>query len=53
VEKKKQFTLLFPTWKQLVGVDDTEEEHKENECSLHLSVGVYFGPQHLYRFPHL
>jgi len=47
------FTLQFPTWKQLVGVDEMEVEHKVNEYSLHPSAGVYFGPQHLHQFPHL
>lgn len=50
---KKEFTLQFPTWKQPVGVDEMEVEHKVNEYSLHLFASVYFGPQHLHQFPHL
>lgn len=39
-----QYNLEFPTWKQLVGVDDMGEQHKENEYNLHQSASVYFGP---------
>ena len=53
MQEGKEFTLQFPTWKQLAGVDETEVEHKVNEYSLHLSAGVYFGPQHLHQLPHL
>lgn len=53
MQEEREFTLQFPTWKQLAGVDEMEVEHKVNEYSLHLFAAVYFGPQHLHQFPHL
>ncbi|WVZ94292.1 hypothetical protein U9M48_040198, partial [Paspalum notatum var. saurae] len=43
-KEQKKITLEFPTWKQLVGLDEMGEEHKESECSLHLFAAVYFAP---------
>lgn len=39
-----QYNLQSPTWKQLVGVGEMEEEHTENGCNLHQFASVCFGP---------